>query len=241
MTPASQNSIRLFRVLGITVYLHWLWFLVAAIQFDRRSHLYPSPIWSIAEYLALFMLVLLHEFGHALACRQVGGTAREILLWPLGGVAYVRPPFRPGAILWSIAAGPLVNLVLIPVLAIVKMAAISAGWPGTAPASFRLLETISFINIALLIFNMLPIYPLDGGQILRALLWFRLGPSKSLSIASIIGMTGSLLFVLAALWWRDIWLGLIALFALSQCWNGFREAKLLREWEQQRGDQESNR
>ena len=70
------------------------------------------------EYLALFVIVLLHEFGHALACRQVGGQADQIVLWPLGGVAYVAPPPRPGATLWSIAAGPLVNVVLVPVLTI---------------------------------------------------------------------------------------------------------------------------
>ena len=57
----------------------------------------------------------MHEFGHALACRQVGGKANQIMLWPLGGVAYVSPPQRPGAMLWSIAAGPLVNVVLVPV------------------------------------------------------------------------------------------------------------------------------
>jgi Zn-dependent protease len=68
------------------------------------------------EYLALFSIVLMHEFGHALACRQVGGTADQILLWPFGGVAYVNPPQRPGAMLWSIAAGPLVNVALFPLL-----------------------------------------------------------------------------------------------------------------------------
>lgn len=70
--------------------------------------------WNIAEYLALFGIVLLHEFGHALACRQVGGKAERVVLWPLGGIALVQPPPRPGALLWSIAAGPLVNLVLVP-------------------------------------------------------------------------------------------------------------------------------
>ena len=68
------------------------------------------------EYLALFLIVLMHEFGHALACRQVGGTANRIVLWPLGGVAYVNPPQRPGATLWSIVAGPLVNVVFLPIL-----------------------------------------------------------------------------------------------------------------------------
>ncbi len=77
---------------------------------------YSSVTWNVLEYLALFLIVTIHEFGHALACRQVGGTANQIVLWPLGGVAYVDPPPRPGATLWSIAAGPLVNVALLPVL-----------------------------------------------------------------------------------------------------------------------------
>ena len=55
--------------------------------------------WSVLEYLTLFLIVLMHEFGHSLACRQVGGQANGIVLWPLGGVAYVSPPQRPGAML----------------------------------------------------------------------------------------------------------------------------------------------
>ena len=62
------------------------------------------------------LIVLIHEFGHQLACRSVGGQTHDIVLWPLGGVAYVSPPQRPGAQLWSIAAGPLVNVILFPIL-----------------------------------------------------------------------------------------------------------------------------
>jgi hypothetical protein len=96
MTSSPRQHFRLFRVFGITVFLHWSWFLVAAYQLDQRSGRYSSLGWSVAEYLALFGIVLLHEFGHALACRQVGGTAEEIVLWPLGGVAYVAPPAASG-------------------------------------------------------------------------------------------------------------------------------------------------
>ena len=86
--PTSQVAIRLFRFAGIDVYLHWSWFLVALSR-SSRARKYGSLAWNVLEYLALFVIVLLHEFGHALACRQVGGRANEIVLWPLGGVAYV--------------------------------------------------------------------------------------------------------------------------------------------------------
>src|ERR1700758_4233248 len=162
----GQGSFRLFRFSGIDVFLHWSWFLVAVYEIQSRAGRYSSITWNILEYLALFLIVLLHEFGHALACRQVGGRANRIVLWPLGGVAYVDPPPRPGATLWSIAAGPLVNVVLIPLLAVAISACRSAGGASTAPDLFRFLRSIAWINGGLLIFNILPIYPLDGGQIL---------------------------------------------------------------------------
>jgi Zn-dependent protease len=103
---SGQGSIRLFRFSGINVFLHWSWFLVAVYEIQSRAGRYSSVTWNVLEYLGLFLIVLLHEFGHAFACRQVGGRADRIVLWPLGGVAYVDPPPRPGATLWSIAAGP---------------------------------------------------------------------------------------------------------------------------------------
>src|SRR3954469_18155780 len=110
------GTIRLFKFRGIQVYLHFSWFLIAAYQLTQLKAMYRSPIWAVAEYLSLFAIVLLHEFGHALACRQTGGEANQIVLWPLGGIAFVNPPRRPGAMLWSIAAGPLVNVLLFPIL-----------------------------------------------------------------------------------------------------------------------------
>src|SRR5450432_2706878 len=120
--PTNKGSFRLFTLAGITVYVHWSWFLVAIYSIQYRTHEYPSPVWNVLEYLALFLIVLMHEFGHQLACRQVGGKTHDIVLWPLGGVAYVSPPPRPGAQLWSIAAGPLVNVILIPVFALLVSA-----------------------------------------------------------------------------------------------------------------------
>src|ERR1700680_5312650 len=121
MNGIRQNSIRLFRFNGIDLSLHWSWFLVAAYEISGRQKTYSSLTWSVLEYLALFLIVMLHEYGHALACRQVGGTANQIMLWPMGGVAYVDPPPRPGATLWSIVAGPLVNVVLLPLLSVVGL------------------------------------------------------------------------------------------------------------------------
>jgi Zn-dependent protease len=226
------GTIRLFKFSGIQVYLHFSWFLVAAYEIQRANP-YSSTIWAAYEYLALFLLVLLHEFGHALACRQTGGRADQIVLWPLGGIAFVDPPRRPGAMLWSIAAGPLVNVILIPVFFIAL--AMLQGSAEEAPNFYRLLSQIWQINLGLLIFNILPVYPLDGGQILRALLWFPLGEIRSLQIASVLGLVGAVLLAGLALLLRimePIWVAVMAFFLISRAIAGWQYAKALVQEEQ---------
>jgi Zn-dependent protease len=225
--PTRQGSIRLFRFSGIDVFLHWSWFLVAVYEIQSRAGSYSSTGWNVLEYLALFLIVLLHEFGHALACRQVGGRANQIVLWPFGGVAYVDPPSRPGATLWSIAAGPLVNVALAPILAAIFYFGRSSGWAQSMPDLYKLVGTVLAIDIGLLVFNVLPIYPLDGGQILRSLLWFVLGRARSLLVATILGFIGVVGFIGWAFWSRDGWLGAIAIFMLMNCWGGLQHARAL--------------
>lgn len=225
--PTSQGAIRLFRVAGIDVFLHWSWFVVALYEVSVRTNQYHSVAWNAAEYLALFGIVTLHEFGHSLACRQVGGTADRVILWPLGGVAYVDPPQRPGATLWSIAAGPLVNVVLVPVLVGLMLIGRSAGLAETSPDAAAWLRAVAFINFGLLVFNLLPVYPLDGGQILRSLLWFVLGRARSLTVASVVGFLGVLALLALALLAADAWLGILAVFVAMNCWRGFQHARAL--------------
>ncbi len=226
MLPAQRGSIRLFRFAGIDIFLHWSWFLVAVYEINNRRTNYPSLTWNILEYLALFSIILIHELGHALACRQVGGKANLIVLWPLGGVAYVSPPPRPGATLWSIAAGPLVNVALAPLLTILVVLG-PTGWGDAMPNVYALVRAICFINYGLLFFNLLPIYPLDGGQILRALLWFALGRAKSLVVTTVIGFVGVAGLVILAVFMKSFWIGLVAAFILLNCWRGLLQARLL--------------
>lgn len=227
MPSAPSKAIRLFQFSGIDVFLHWSWFLVAAIEIQNRSGRYSSITWNIIEYLVLFLIVLVHEFGHALACRQVGGHADRIVLWPLGGVAYVDPPPRPGATLWSIAAGPLVNVALMPIFYGALRFGVSQGWPATSPDLYHLVRDVFMIDVGLLIFNILPIYPLDGGQILRALLWFVMGRARSLLVATVIGFVGVAALIGLAIWTQSIWYVAIAGFMLINCWSGLKHALAL--------------
>ena len=237
--PTRRGSIRIFRLFGIDVYLSWYWLLVPIfgkelLPTDSRV----SLVWYVIEYVTLFAIVLTHEFGHALACRQVGGQANQIILWPLGGVAYVSPPQRPGATLWSIAAGPLVNVALIPVFSAVWLCSHFLGWDGAFPEFHQFIGAIWWINLSLLIFNMLPVYPLDGGQILRSILWYFFGRANSLLIASIIGFCGvaglGLLVALLAFGGGGnsaAWLGVMVFFIGVNCWTGLRQALALSKLE----------
>ncbi len=231
--PTRKGSFRLFKLLGIEVFLHWSWFLLAIYVYEIQGNKndLSSIAWDALEYLTLFAIVLTHEFGHALACRSVGGQANQIVLWPFGGVAYVAAPQRPGAQLWSIFAGPLVNIVLLPILSGLWWFADSAGWADTAPNVLNYFEDIWWINLTLLVFNMLPIYPLDGGQIFRSLLWFVLGPVRSLMVATIVGFIGiACLAALAILSiflvpGSGIWLLAICVFIFLNCFQGFKHAR----------------
>lgn len=232
MAPTQQGSFRLFRFRGIDVHVHWSWFIVAIYSVSQRVPNYASPVWALLEYLALFATVTLHEFGHALACRQVGGSANQIVLWPLGGVAYVAPPQRPGATLWSIAAGPLVNVLLVPVLLGIGWACRAAGLLADNPDLVVFLRALIIMDVSLLVFNLLPVYPLDGGQILRSLLWYPLGRARSLKVATIIGLIGGVALAGLALWDFSVWTGVLAFYLLSQSWRSYQAAGELRKLEQ---------
>jgi Zn-dependent protease len=244
MNGLQDGSLRLLRVAGIDVFLHWSWFLVAAVEVQWRMRFYSSLAWNVAEYLTLFFIVLLHEFGHALACRSVGGRANRIVLWPLGGIAYVSPPPRPGPVLWSIAAGPLVNLLLVPGTLIAYELVRVGPFMGQQQSDLeRYLFVIFVINLGLLLFNLLPVYPLDGGQIVQALMWFFVGRWRALQLVSFLGMfVGSIALLSVIVWqfqrsdgmqWRNWLLAAIAAFVALRALGGLIQAnavlRLLRQ------------
>jgi hypothetical protein len=101
------------------------------------------------------------------------------------------------------------------------------GLAETVPDAHAFLRALWLINLGLLIFNLLPVYPLDGGQILRSLLWFVLGRARSLMAAVVIGFVGvaGLLFLAGLM--RSVWVGVLAVFILTSCWSGLRQAQAL--------------
>jgi Zn-dependent protease len=236
MSAFRAGSLRLLRLFGIDVYVHWSWLLVAIFQVQYRAAvaqegdglpLYDSGRWYWIEYLALFGIVLMHEFGHALACRSVGGIADHIVLWPLGGIAFGKPPPRPGPVLWTVVAGPLVNFILVPVLGGLWFLSAQQDWASFNADLPLFLKSIFEINLFLLIVNLVPIYPLDGGQILHALLWFVIGRAYSLMFVSILGMIGGGMVFLLGLLLLSVWLCVIAAFVVLSAYAGFRQGRML--------------
>ncbi len=235
------GSIRLFQIFGITVYLHMTWFLIVLFEMSSGGNYYTSPSWRLLEIVALFGIVLIHEFGHALACRSVGGKADTIILWPFGGFAYVSPPWRPGAMLWSIVAGPMVNVILIPITIGIFWITVARHVPLTwdnlvnlilsTPAGVgnlgRFLSRLVLINIILLVFNLLPVYPLDGGKILWSLLWFITGEGLALRIASVIGLIGSGLLGVFAFQSGQIYMMAISAFLIFEAVSAYRQSTRL--------------
>ncbi len=225
MIQQGPGSFPLFKLRGIQVSVHWTWFIAALVLYRMSGQV--NPAWFMLSYLTLFGIVLMHEFGHAFACRSVGGKAGDIVLWPLGGVAFVQPPPRPGALLWSIAAGPLVNVVLVPITIGLFVGFMYLVPDGQYQGLEMYLYIVAWTNIVLLVFNIMPVYPLDGGQMLQAILWYFMGRSRSLRVAATVGIIMAVVVGGLALMIQDYWMVLIAIFVGMQAWRGLTIARML--------------
>lgn len=181
-----RRSLRAFRLAGIEVEVHWTWFAFAAALLAIRPSPYSAQFWNAAELLAGFGLVLAHELAHVFVGRWCGGYAARIRIGPLGGLAYVALPLDPRATLATVAAGPLVHVLVLPLpWALAELLEVDARSDfGT------LLGAVACFNALMLVVNLLPLYPLDGGRLVQAVLWSRLGRTRSLAWVSGLGMAG---------------------------------------------------
>jgi Zn-dependent protease len=198
-----QKGIPLGRWFGITVMIHWTFF-ATPLLFLWQDH-FQKPGEVLLLTALLFPTVLLHEFGHALSCKAVGGKAVHIILWPLGGIAFIQPPGNAWAWLLTTVCGPLVNAVLWPAFYFIS----KYGLPVLAQhmdmqsLAFRIIWfsclNLVLINKWLLIFNLIPAYPMDGGRILQEILWLLVGYARSLEFAGMVGVVaGGAFLVLGA-------------------------------------------
>jgi stage IV sporulation protein FB len=199
MFGAWNWSWRLFRIAGVEVSVHWT--LLAMAAFTSLSAAANSA-WLLLPVLLLipFVSILLHEFGHVTATRLVGGRADKVVMWMFGGLAMCEVPASPGRQFFVAAAGPLVNLLIM--CTCLLAAGQGVAWGETAPWSqgwvvFILTYTASW-NFYNLLVNLLPIYPMDGGRMLRAALWPVLGRGRAVITTIYIAYVGLGLIMLWA-------------------------------------------
>ncbi len=195
---------KLGKFAGIDVYVHATFLLL--IGWVGYSHWLEHRNWGevlngILFILALFVCVILHEYGHALTARKYGIKTRDITLYPIGGVARLeRMPEKPLEELWVALMGPAVNVVIAAGLfAYLYLTSSLVPLSELTVASGSFLERLMTVNISLVLFNLIPAFPMDGGRVLRALLAMRMDYVRATQIAATIGQGMALLFGLVGL------------------------------------------
>lgn len=219
------GSIPLGTWFGISVRMHasMIVLLVLTLLFPGAM---GGPASAVTFGVILFTIVLLHEFGHCFASRWVGGNPREILLYPLGGLAMADSPHRPWPRFITVLGGPMVNVVICVVTGGILYAMNGAIVPWN-PLRFTPLSnfhTVAFylwwiftVSYALLLFNLWPIFPLDGGQMLQSLLWVKIGYYKSMKFATITGMIGAVIMAMIGLATGALLLLFVAISGFMTC------------------------
>jgi Zn-dependent protease len=217
-----KGSLILGKIAGIKIQIHWsftlllIWVLLSNMKAGGEM---TSGLFNVALVLVLFLCVTLHELGHALTAKRFGITTRSITLLPIGGVAALeKMPEKPAEELAVAIAGPAVNIIIALFLWILIPSSYYTGYNAAAlenilsepswPAFFLYLWVA---NIALIVFNLIPAFPMDGGRVLRALLGFRMSYAKATNIAAKLGQAVSFLFLIIGLF-SNPFLVIIAIF-----------------------------
>ncbi len=237
----ARTGLYIGRWFGIEFYLHYSWFFIAAIiTYSLSTEFFPAvlPGLSTGEKYALggaaaalfFLSILLHELGHSLVSQRCGIPVPRITLLFIGGLAEIaREPDDPRSELKIALGGPAVTAVLIALFGGTSFAFAALGWEGPAVVCLWLAQT----NLALLIFNMFPGYPLDGGRVLRALLWARSGKLRRATyITSRIGIAFSWLLVAIGVFflitpphqWNALVFLIIGMFLKAAAESGYANA-----------------
>jgi Zn-dependent protease/predicted transcriptional regulator len=237
-----RSSVKLGRISGIEIGLHYSWFIIAAlIAFSLGEHfrqVNPSwdtgQIWIAALVTAalFFVTLLLHELAHSLVAQARGLKVMAITLFALGGVSQIQDDATDAKTeLWVAIAGPIASLILgFGCLAI----ALGLGWQhSTEPhnAATGVLVWLGYINIALAVFNMIPGFPLDGGRVLRAIVWtVTKNADRSTRIAARVGQVVAFLFILDGIWqffsgagFGGLWIAFIGWFLMDAAKASYAE------------------
>lgn len=240
------NRWQLFRLYGIPISVDVSWLVILALLTLTIAGAFPSlmqqffgeaaPTLSPAAYwimgliaaLAFFVCILLHELGHAIVARRRGMPIRGITLFLFGGVAELEgEPPSASTEFWMAIAGPIVSLLLGLGLGLLAEIGYHNGWP---PPVVLVLGYLGFVNLLLLVFNLIPAFPLDGGRVLRSILWGTTGSlRRATRWASATGQAFAWLLIAWGIvqffggnWLGGIWSGLIGLFLNNAAQSSYR-------------------
>ena len=210
-------SLKLARLAGIDVFVHAtfpLLLIYVAWSYWQLTHSLGGVLRGVSLLLAVFLCVVLHELGHALAARHYGIKTRDITLLPIGGIARLeRMPRKPSQEFWVAVAGPAVNVVIaLALFAGIYLGGKLAPMPHLIQARGSFLEQLLAINVWIVLFNLLPSFPMDGGRVLRALLASRMPYENATRIAASIGQFMALIFAFLGFTMPNLMLILIAVF-----------------------------
>lgn len=197
-----KGALKLGSISGIGIFIHWSFsLLIAYIVYSnyKDGQNTTQILWAVLFVMSIFLTVLLHELGHALAAKRYKINTKRITLLPIGGLAELESiPEKPNEELVVALAGPMVNLgfailtsLIIELPSIENMAGMLTG--GINSHNFFL--NFFLVNLWLVVFNLIPAFPMDGGRVLRALLAFRLGREKATLIAARIGQFIAIIFI----------------------------------------------
>ncbi len=218
-----KNSLRLGSAFGIGIFVHWtfallpLWVVTSILS---GGYGFAAAVGAVVFIFAVFGCIVLHELGHSLAARHYGIPTRSITLLPIGGVAQLdRMPTNPKQELVIALAGPLVNVFIAGFLLIISYA---FGWLGSVTglmtsAAFTsvsgLIGSLIVVNAFLVLFNMLPAFPMDGGRVFRALLAMKKGFLPATEMAAKVGKILSFaLGIYAVFFLQQPFLAVLAVF-----------------------------
>jgi Zn-dependent protease len=240
-----RSNIKLGTISGIEIGLHYSWFIIAAlIAFSLSEHFRqvdpswgPGLIWTAALVTAalFFVTLLLHELAHSLVAQARGLKVRAITLFALGGVSQIQDDATDAKTELLVAiAGPIASLIIgFGCLGI----ALGLGWQrSTEPqtAVTGVLVWLGYINIALALFNMIPGFPLDGGRVLRAIVWaITKNADRSTRIAARVGQFVAFLFILDGIWqffsgagFGGLWIAFIGWFLMDAAKASYAEVEI---------------
>jgi Zn-dependent protease len=207
-----RASIRLGRWFGVPVGLHYSWFVIAWLitlsLTDRFAALNPSwpaaTIWTMAVATAglFFICIVLHELAHAMVARVSGVPVRGITLFALGGIAQIEKDAEtPGTEFWIAIAGPAASFAIAIVCRLLASAAGFAEPSATVSPFAAVFGWLAYINFGLGLFNLIPGFPLDGGRVLRSIVWaITRNATRATRIAARSGQVVALMFIASGLY-----------------------------------------